>query len=231
MVNRQDPRLAGVARVQPAAAPSRVAPDVRTWAAAGTSLVLMAVGILIAVLFISRIGSDATDLTERQVRYATALSGAALNAKAIANDERGFLLSGNEEFLVQIDVRTEVARDAFLQAINAVDGAQRQRILEAYEAFELWLVAMEDGLAQYQAGDRDGAQAASLGPTRELRKSYEAMLSTAGLIQSGIPSPTASVSASVAWGTVVLLGFLVAATAIGLLVTTWAVNGRWPGRS
>jgi methyl-accepting chemotaxis protein len=208
-----------------------VAPDVRTWAAAGTSLVLLALGILIAVLFISRIGSDATNLTERQVRYATALSGAAINAKAIANDERGFLLSGNEEFLSQIDVRTEVARDAFLLAVNAVDGAQRQRILEAYEAFELWLVAMEDGLAQYQAGDHEGAQEASLGPTRELRKSYESMLATAGLIQSGIPSPTATVSAATTWAIMVLLGFLVVATAIGLLVTTWAVSGRWPGRS
>ena len=231
MVIRGDSHLAAVAGAPPAVVPSRVAPEVRTWAAAGTSLILLAVGVLLAAFLITRLGADAAELTDRQIRYATALSAAALNAKGIANDERGYLLSGNEEFLVEIDIRTATARDAFAQAAEAAGPEQRQRILEVYEAFELWLAAMEGDLAQFQAGDREEARAASLGPTRELRKSYEAMLSTMALTESGVPSASAAVSDDATAAIAVLIGFLIVATAIGLLVTTWAVSGRWPGRS
>lgn len=231
MVNRGDSHLAAVAGTPPAVVPSRVAPEVRTWAAAGTSLILLAGGVLIAALFITLLGADAAELTDRQIRYATSLSAAALNATGIANDERGYLLSGNEEFLVEIDIRTETARDAFAQAAEAAGAEQRQRILEVYEAFELWLAAMEGDLALFRTGDREEAMAESLGPTRDLRKSYETLLSTAALTQSGVPSASAAVSDDAATAIVVLLGYLVVATAIGLVVTTWAVNGRWPGRS
>lgn len=230
MVNRGDSHATAVAGTPPAVASSRVAPEVRTWAAAGTALILLAVGMLMAAIFMTRLGADAADLTERQVRYATALSAAALNAKGIANDERGYLLSGNEEFVAEIDIREDVARDAFAQAAEAAGPDQSRRIVEAYEAFELWLAAVEDEIALYRSGERDQAMDASLGPTRELRKTYEAMLSTVALTQSGVPSASAAVSDEATTAIVVLLGFLVAATIIGLVVTGWAVGGRLPGR-
>jgi CHASE3 domain sensor protein len=208
-----------------------VTPDIRTWAAAGTFLAILSVGVLIAVLFFSRLGADAADLTERQVRYTTALSAAALNAKGIANDERGYLLSGSEEFLIEIDVRTGVARDAFADAAEAAGGEQKERILAAYEAFERWLAALDEDIALFQSGAREEAMAASLGPTRELRKDYEAMLSTTAMTQSGVPSATASVSAAATWAIVALLAYLGVATAVVLVVTAWATSGRWPGRS
>ena len=230
-MNRGDSHVTTVAGAPPAVASRPVAPEVRTWAAAGTTLILLAVGMLLAALFMTRLGADAADLTERQVRYATALSAAALNAKGIANDERGYLLSGNDEFLAEIDIREDVARDAFAQAAAVAGADQSRRILEAFEAFELWLAAVEDEIALYQSGEREQAMDASLGPTRELRKSYEAMLSTIALTQSGVPSASAAVSDEATTAIMVLLGFLVVATVIGLIVTGWAVSGRLPGRS
>jgi methyl-accepting chemotaxis protein len=202
----------------------RLAPDRRIWAAGGSFLALLVVGVLIATFLMARLGDDATDLTRRQVQYSTALSGAALNAKGIANDERGYLLSGNEEFLVEIDIRTGLARDYFNQAAEAADDAQSRRILQAYEAFERWLVALEQEVAMFRAGDREEARAASLGSTRDLRKEYEALLSTASLSEGG-PNATASVSASASRAVTILLAYLVAAIIIGYTVIAWAVRG------
>jgi methyl-accepting chemotaxis protein len=209
---------------------ARLAPDRRIWAAGSSLLALIVVGVLLSMFLMARLGDDATDLTQRQVRYSTALSGAALNAKGIANDERGYLLSGNDEFLVEIDARTGLARDYFDQAAEAADDAQSRRILQAYEAFERWLVAVEEELAMFRAGDREAARAASLGPTRQLRKEYEALLGTATLSESGVRNVTASVSASASRSVTILLAYLVVAIIIGYTVIAWAVRGLRPTR-
>jgi methyl-accepting chemotaxis protein len=202
-----------------------LAPDRRIWAAASGLLALLMVGVLVSAVLMARLADDATELTRRQVQYSTALSGAAVNAKGIANDERGYLLSGNDEFLVEIDIRTGLARDYFNQAAEAADEAQSRRILQAYEAFERWLVALEEELAMFRAGDREAARAASLGPTRDLRKDYEALMGTASLSESGVPNATASVSASGSRSVTILLVYLVAAIIIGYTVIAWAVRG------
>jgi methyl-accepting chemotaxis protein len=196
----------------------RLAPDRRMRAAASSLLALLVVGVLIAVVLMARLGDEATDLTRRQVQYSTAVSGAALNAKGVANDERGYLLSGNDEFLVEIDIRTGLARDYFDQAAEAADAAQSRRIVAAQEAFERWIVALEAEIAMFQAGDREAARAASLGSTRELRKEYEALLATASLSESGVPNAPASVSAAASRSVTILLAYLLAAIIIGYTV-------------
>jgi methyl-accepting chemotaxis protein len=208
-----------------------LAPDRRMRAAAGSLLALLVVGVLIAVFLVTRLGAEATDLTRRQVQYSTALSSAAINAKGIANDERGYLLSGNEEFLVEIDIRTGLARQAFDQAAEAADDAQAQRIFQVFEVFERWLGALEEEIALFRAGDREAARAASLGPTRELRKEYEALLATASLTDSGVPDATASVSASAFRSVIILFAYLIAAVIIGYIVNAWAVHGLRRTRS
>lgn len=209
----------------------RLAPGRRIWAAARSHLVLLVVGMLIAMFLMARIGTDATDVTRRQVQYSTALSSAAINAKGIANDERGYLLSGNEEFLVEIDIRTGQAREAFDQAAEAADDAQSRRILRAHDAFERWLVALEKELAMFRAGDSEAARATSLGPTRQLRKTYEALLATASLTESGVPDATASVSASASRSVNIMVAYLVVAIIIGSAVNAWALSGLRRERS
>jgi CHASE3 domain sensor protein len=203
----------------------RVAPTRRIWVATSSLLALLGVGVLIAAFLMGRVGAEATDLTRRQVQYTTALTGAALNAKGIANDERGYLLSGNEEFLVEIDIRTAQAREYFDQAAEAAGDAPSRRILHAYEVFERWLVALEEEIAMFRAGDREAARAVSLGPTRDLRKEYEALLATAALSESGVPNATASVSRSASRSVIILLAYFLAAIIIGYTVSAWAVRG------
>jgi methyl-accepting chemotaxis protein len=213
------------------ATPGRIAPDRRIWVAASSLLALLLVGVLIAMFLVMRVGADATELTRRQVEYSTALSNAAINAKGIANDERGYLLSGNREFLVEIDIRTGVARESFDQAAEAADEMQSRRILQAYEAFERWLVALEEEFAMFRAGDREAARAASLGRTRELRKAYEALLATASLTESRVPDATASVSASASRSVAILFAYFIAAVIIGSSVNAWAMSGLRRTRS
>jgi methyl-accepting chemotaxis protein len=201
------------------------------WVATSTALALLVAGVLLAVFLMMRLGANATDLTQRQIQYSTALSSAAINAKGIANDERGYLLSGNREYLVEIDIRTGLARESFDRAAQAADDAQGDRILRAYGAFEEWLVALEDEIALFRAGDREAARTASFGETRELRKQYEALLATAALTESGVPDATASLSAAAFRSIAILFGYLIAAIIIAASVNAWAVSGLRRTRS
>jgi methyl-accepting chemotaxis protein len=201
------------------------APHRRMWTAAGTALALLLVGILLAVFLVMRLATNAKSLTERQIQYATALSSAAINAKGIANDERGYLLSGNREFLVEIDIRTGLARESFDRAAQAADDDQSRRILQAYGVFEQWLVALEEEIALFRSGDREAARAASLGRTRELRKEYEALLATAALTESGVPDAAASLSSSAARSVAILFAYLLFAIIVVLTVNAWATRG------
>jgi methyl-accepting chemotaxis protein len=164
-------------------------------------------------------------MAERQVRYAILVDDAALNGKAIANDERGFLLSGSEEFLAQIEVRTRLAREAFTAAAQAADAAERSALNEARVGFERWLTALESDVAAYRSGDRVAPLAATLGSTRDLRKAYEASLAEAqALAEHGVARATSAVSDSSTRSVAILLAYLVVAVTVGLLVMIWTLR-------
>jgi methyl-accepting chemotaxis protein len=210
---------------------ARISAENRVWAVVGVALATLAVGMLIATLLLLRLSDQALDATSSEIQYATAMSAAALNAKAIANDERGYLLSGDDEFLVQIDSRVPLAREAFAQAMEVADDAQRQRLTEILQLFEHWLVLVEDEIATFRAGNEEAAWEASVGQTREVRHEYERILTEASLIQSGVPRAQATISSSSGWSLAILLGYLVVAILVGLVVGAWAVAGlRSPGR-
>ena len=192
--------------------------------AAGISVGLLVIGLALAAFMIARVGDEAAAFTERHVSYTTALNEAALNAKGIANDERGYMLSGNEEFLVEIDVRTTLAREAFAKAAAVATSAHRQRLTAVQEGFERWLVAIEEEIALYQAGDEEAAMTASLGPTREVRKAYEASLAMVSLGEGGIPNASTAVSASVGRSVAVLGAYALVATVIAIGAAVWALS-------
>lgn len=210
---------------------ARISAESRVWMVVGVAVATLAVGMLIASFLLLRLSDQALDATSAEIQYATAMSAAALNAKAIANDERGFLLSGNPEFLDQIDGRVPLAREAFAQAMEVADAAQRQRLAEVLQLFEQWLILVEDEVAVYRAGDPDAAMATSLGPTRDLRHEYERMLVEASIVQSGVPRAAAAVSSWSGWSLAILLGYLLVAIPIALVVGAWAVAGLRRSRS
>lgn len=204
----------------------RLSPDLGVLVGMGSLLALLAVAIVAALLLIVDLNDDATQLTDNQVQYATAIDAAALNAKAIANDERGFLLSGNPEFVEELETRTGNARAAFAVAASESDNdAQRQAVITANAGFERWLRALRGEIATFRAGDREKAVAASLGRTRMLRKTYEKSLAHAqDLGVDAVQSARSSVSARSTRSVAILLAYLVVALGIGIVVTGWVVR-------
>ena len=186
----------------------------------GTFIALIGVGVLIAVVLIADVSADASATTDRHVRYAVAIDAASLHAKAIANDERGFLLSGDEEFVLQAEIREGLALARFADAVDASTEEDRDAVLEAQAGFERWLSAVWAEFDLYRAGETEAAVASSLGESRELRKEYEASLALAReFAQEGIRSASDSVSSSTLLAIFILIDYLVLAVAIGIALT------------
>lgn len=184
-------------------------------------LVAAIAGAIFAIFSLTR---DQAQLQERNVPYAVAISSAALNAKGIANDERGFLLSGDREFLDEIDQRLLNVRTAFAAAAIAADGERQSRaVFVARVRFERWVSALEKELATFRAGDRAAARRAALGRGRTLRKQYEASLAEAQSVAKIAIQLRRNALASSGWA-IMLLAALVVMVAVGTAVTFWLVR-------
>jgi len=200
-----------------------LAPGTRVAVAIYALLALLTVSVLVAVFLIIGIRQHSTHLVDQQLRYSIAIEDAALHAKGIANDERGFLISGRREFLTQHERRTAAARAAFAAALTQATGDdERQAVERARAGFERWVAALRVEFSRFQAGDRSGAVSASLGRTRALRKTYEASLARAdALATGGIVAARNSVTATSSRSVTILLVYLVGALAVGFSVAMW----------
>jgi methyl-accepting chemotaxis protein len=193
--------------------------------AMGGLMSLMTVVILLAILLVARLGAAQMRLNEQDVPFAGAASAAALQAKGVANDERGFLISGDRRYLAEAETRIALARSDFAAARRSATRSEEQRVMEEASAgFDHWVAALRQEFTTY-AHDPDAAVTASLGPTRELRKNYEASLAHArSLAQASINRDDSSVAATASHSMRVLLGCLAAVLAIGLLVSRWIIQ-------
>ena len=157
---------------------------------------LFVAATLIAVALVLAFKVDQRPPTAREVQYASAVAAAALNAKGVANDQRGFLLSGDRMFLQEAARRTSDARADFAAAATAATSPRRlQAVNDARSGFERWVQTMQGELMAFQAGDHQGAIAASLGPDRTLRKTYEQSLANA----QALAAPSTAVVTDSGW--------------------------------
>jgi methyl-accepting chemotaxis protein len=204
----------------------RLASDVQVLIGVGCLLALLAVAVGLAVFLIVSLENDATNVSHRHVQYATAVHEAALSAKAMANEQRGFLLSGNPEYVEQLKADTVAARSAFAAAESyAVGAAQRETLAEARAGFERWLRALRADIAAYRRGSEGHAIQASLGSTRQLRKTYEQSLADAYAIGvRSVESASSSLSSSASRSVAILLVYLAIALLIGVGLTLWVVR-------
>jgi methyl-accepting chemotaxis protein len=207
----------------------RLASDVQVLIGVGGLLALLALAVGVAAFLIVSLEDDATDVSDRHVEYASAVHVAALSAKSMANHHRGYLLSGDSEFLDEIDAESSVARSAFAAAArHAVSASQRDTVEEARVGFERWMPAMRADIDEYRAnrdGSRERAIKASLGSTRELRKIYERSLTEAyDLGVRSIDSANNDLSASASRGVTILLAYLAFALVVGVAVALWVVR-------
>jgi len=114
--------------------------------------------------------------------YLLELDSAAVNLKAAANDERGYLVKGDAKFADEAKGRRE-AVDASLQRARglATTETNRQRIDSIGQQSAAWFAALDKEFALYKQ-DRDAAIAMGLGPSRDLRKTYESSLAEASKV-------------------------------------------------
>ena len=204
----------------------RLASDVQVLIGVGSLLALLAVAVGLAVVLIVLFEKEATNDAQRHVLYSAAIHEAALSAKSIANHQRGFLLSGRPVYLSEIGTATAEARSQFAAAASHAAGApQREAVRESRAGFERWLRVLNQDLAAYRRGAREPAIQASLGSTRQLRKTYEQSLANAYTLGvRSIESATDSLSSSASRSVTLLLTYLAIALVLGVAVALWVVR-------
>jgi len=161
--------------------------------------------------------------------YMNALDDVAITAKAAANDERGYLLTGDQDF-----------RDEVAGRLDSIDGLlQDARAAAATPAELSFLEELDTGLATWSdsmtaefdlAGtDRGAAISLAMGTTRDLRKAYEEVL-TAGKADAEAQLTAGAgydevVAAATRVTVVVCVVGVLLATLIGLLVARSVKRG------
>ena len=143
---------------------------------------LLAILLVAALVMLGRFGGveDARrHIDERTAPFATALSDAAIDMKAMANDERGFLMSGDADFRDEIGERAETIREELGNARKAAPDERGAALAQSIaDKFNHWAAELEKEFDLY-ATDRDGAIELALGANRDLRKAYEEDLKAA----------------------------------------------------
>jgi methyl-accepting chemotaxis protein len=219
-------------RVDPDPEPQPLGPDsgrpreTHVYAALGVLLAVLTISFVVAVLLVLDLRADQSRLQSRYVPYASAVAEAALHAKGIANDERGFLISGDEQFVRQLEDRIGETRSAFAAALRAAGSEdQHDTVDRAWAGFEDWLQALRSELTRFQAGEREAATEAALGPVRSLRKAYEAELARAQTLgESAIESGRESVADTSSRSVMLLLLGLLVTLVLGGAVAIWLVR-------
>ncbi|MEA2323499.1 MAG: hypothetical protein QOD81_3349 [Solirubrobacteraceae bacterium] len=162
-------------------APSLRHPSLRMRMALGMGLlvVLLAAMGLGGVSLIGQV-TAAERVVERNVEYHQLLADAATEAKAAANDERGFLLAGDTEFADEARAKAAgvqktlgAAERVFAAGAPQAAAARRVRV-----SFDVWSRALTSEFALY-GRDARAATELALRDNRDLRKAYEADLKAA----------------------------------------------------
>jgi methyl-accepting chemotaxis protein len=152
----------------------------RLAAAFGVVLVFAGVATALGVRGVASVQEYQREVSGRAVPYLMGLSDAALAAKAAANDERGYLLSGGDpKFRTEVSQRRDVERAGLVKARAAAINAAQVRAVDQISAhLDVFNKALDRELDLYGT-DPAAALKLALGANRDLRKTYEKDFSTA----------------------------------------------------
>ena len=162
---------------------------------------------------------------ERTTEISAEVGKVAVTAKAIANDERGFLLSGDDEFLTEISERTEKVRASFDAAAAMAEGVVATKLAAARTSFDSWIALVEKEPAMYAANPAT-ATAFALEQSRSARKASEGLLAEISEISS---AETTTASAGV--DERVDLAMLLLGAVLALVIALAVAGGVWVARS
>jgi methyl-accepting chemotaxis protein len=138
---------------------------------------LLAASAALAGVQVRRLQHTRHQELARTVPFVTGLQQAAVAAKAAANDERGYLLTGDVQFLQEFEQRLTRVTGGLRQA-RAAEPAQSTQLDAIAAGVDAWARAVRAEFAAYRA-EPAAATKRALGPNRKLRKSYEALLEAA----------------------------------------------------
>jgi methyl-accepting chemotaxis protein len=173
---------------------------------------VLAAGLLITVAMawsnLHQIRTEYTNAAARAVPYTNDLSGFAVNAKGMATDERGFLLSGDPSYIDEFDTKHgQPAEDALAAAAKVFPAGSREAkaVAKVQSGFATWVAAVHAEVTQYKT-DRAGAITLALGGNRDLRKAYETNVDAANaLAAADLAGTSHSLSASISRTTTIII--------------------------
>jgi methyl-accepting chemotaxis protein len=177
--------------------------------------VVLAVGLLITIAMawsgLHQIRADYTSAAGRAVPYTNDLSTFAVSAKAMAADERGFLLSNDPSFSDEFDTKHgQAAQDALAAAAKVYPaGSPEAKTVAKIEAgFTAWIAAVHTEFTQYKT-DKAGAVTIALGANRDLRKAYEANVDAGdALAATDLAATSHGLSSSISHTTTIVIAML-----------------------
>jgi methyl-accepting chemotaxis protein len=191
----------------------------RLAAAVAVLLVLMSALVMVAVNAMGDLHAAQRQVAGKAVPYLQGVSDAALAAKSAANDERGFLLSGDAKFAKEAVERRRAQSAGLAEARAAsVTAAQTAAVDAIVVALAEFNAALDREFALF-GRDPDGARKLSGGPNRDLRKVYEARFADAtDLARKQVAAATQASDRLAARSRTMLLGTLALMVALGAAV-------------
>jgi len=200
----------------------------RLYRGIGGLLVLLAVSSGLGLFMLHNLSSNESTLANKAQPYLADLSTMGVAAKGAANDERGYLMTGDPTFIDEIHAKRDaVVYPALADAakIYAASSAETKAVNSIVTGYKKWATARDAELKQYST-DHKGAIDLALGSNRDLRKAYEATIDEAvAIADTGVKSSDSSFTSTSASATWVLIGFLafalLAGVAFALRLARW----------
>ncbi len=185
--------------------------------------IVLAVGLAITVAMawsrLHQIRSEYSGAAGHAVPYTDDLAAFAVSAKAMANDERGFLLSGDPSYSDEFDTKHgQPAQDALTAAAKVFPAGSKEAhsVAAIQAAYAKWVTAVHAEFALYKT-DKASAIDLALGDNRDLRKEYETEVDAANVLAStDLASTSHALSASISKTTTTII------VALGLVVVVGA---------
>lgn len=198
---------------------------------AAAAALIIAITAVVSLTALNTLQHSARE-QQRSLNFVVDLETAAVATKAIANDERGYLLTGQAKFIDEIHTRRDKVTKALDSAAgNAGSDQQRQAIATTSSQITTWNNALDAEFALF-ATNRQAATEAALGANRDLRKAYEQSLDALISGQQQQAQQASDFSGLVGHNRAIVLAVLVVGCAVvlGLTVAMWRTIRRSTGQ-
>ncbi len=190
-------------------------------------VVVALVSSVTSLVLTGHLATAENELGNRATPYVTALGDAATGLKATANDERGFMLTGDAEFVTEINEKRKPGVEEDLAAAEKLYPAgspQAKGVAELRGKINAWYAQLDKEFA-LRATDPEAASAEALGASRDIRKDYEKSLD--GLKEQALAGAAvahSTFSSESALAKQVAIGALVLSLLLGGAIGWWLVS-------